>query len=425
MVRSRIAARWLVIAVVVAACGSAERPAATTVFSHPGPPTPPPEYGLTWAQVEDVERPGDAFATALPTAPTGPGTAGHPGHFPGQSVLADVAAVGDRLVAVGYTFVDGAWTADAWSSTDALHWSLAAIDRRPGSFAVSVAVAPSGAFVAVGRVGSAPAAWTSADGSAWMVADVRRLETGARAGEAERMTTVYPTPGGLLAGGSAGPELGDRRARLWRTTDGTSWDPVADDAAFEGGEIVALGMGAAPPGAGRFIALGRIGTGQRATSSVSWTSGDGATWTRSNDPQLAGGLVAAVVQGTLAGWLAVGSDSDEREAVAWTSIDGIAWTRAPREESRLHSGEKIRMTDVISTPAGFVGIGNFVGVQYGEGTSWVSEDGLTWRRAPAQASLGQGEPEAIVSWGDRLVMVGSRGAPDNYIPTAWVGPTAP
>ena len=114
-----------------------------------------------------------------------------------------------------------------------------------------------------------------------------------------------------------------------------------------------------------------------------------------------------------------------REAVAWSSADGVSWTRAPREESRLHEGEKIRMTDVIATAAGYVGIGNFVGVQYGEGTSWLSTDGLTWRKAPIQASLGQGEPGAVVAWRDGLVMVGSRGAPDNYIPTAWVSPTAP
>ncbi|HET7182572.1 MAG TPA: hypothetical protein VFI15_10105 [Candidatus Limnocylindrales bacterium] len=414
-----------VLALLAAGCDAIARPSGSTGPADSfgaGPPTPHPAFGLTWAQVEDVERPIDAFASAIPTAPSGPGTAGHPGHFPGQSILADVAVDGDRLVAVGYTFIAGAWTADAWTSTDSLHWALATVDTRPGSFAVGVATAPGGGFVAVGRVADAPAAWTSPDGRTWQPATVERLAAGARAGEPERMATLLATRSGFLAGGSAGPELGDRQARLWRSTDGTTWTAVSDRDGFAGGEVVAL---AEADGGSALIALGRLGTGQRATGSVAWTATGGDDWIRHDDPALAAGLVAAVAPAPGGGWLAVGSDGDEREALAWSSVDGASWTTAPREPSRLHSGEKIRMTDVIATDRGFVAIGNFVGVQYGDGTSWLSVDGTTWQAAPLQASLGQGEPEAIVAWQDRLVIVGSRGAPDNYIPTAWVGPTAP
>lgn len=421
-VRPLIPIALVLVALGVAGCGS-DRPSGSSAAAPsaiPGPPTPAPAFGLTWAQIEDVERPVDAFASEIPTAPTGPGTAGHPGHFPGQSILADVAARGDVLVAVGFTYVNGAWTADSWTSTDALHWSLAPVDTRPFSFATGVAVRPHGGFVAVGRTGSEPAAWTSPDGRVWNVADVQRFDSSSTR-LAERVVTVLATGEGLIAGGSVGPELGDRRARLWRSVDGSAWTPVADEGGFAGAEVVALGWA---PDRG-YVALGRLGTGQRATGSVAWTSVDGTTWVRSSDAALAGGLVAAIVPRPDGGWLAVGSDADEREAVAWTSDDGLAWTRAPREASRLHQDEKIRMTDVISTPIGYVGIGNFVGVQFGEGTSWLSTDGVTWRKAPIQASLGQGEPGAVVAWHDDLVMVGSRGAPDNYIPTAWVSPTSP
>jgi hypothetical protein len=426
VIRRRAALTVLgILALLAAGCDAIAQPSRSTGAagsSAAGPPTPQPAFGLTWAQVEDVERPTDAFASAIPTAPSGPGTAGHPGHFPGQSILADVAVDGDRLVAVGYTFIAGAWTADAWTSTDALHWALATVDSRPGSFAVAVATAPAGGFLAVGRVADAPAAWTSPDGRTWQSAIVDRLTTGARVGEPERIASVIATRSGFLAGGSAGPELGDRQARLWRSIDGLSWTPVADEDGFAGGEVIAL---AEMPGGSGLIALGRLGTGQRATGSVAWTAGGTDDWARHDDPALASGLVAAVVPAASGGWLAVGSDGDEREAVAWSSTDGRSWTAAPRETSRLHSGEKIRMTDVLAADGGYVGIGNFVGVQFGDGTSWRSIDGTTWQAAPLQASLGQGEPEAIVAWRDRLVMVGSRGAPDNYIPTAWVGPTAP
>jgi hypothetical protein len=384
-------------------------------------PTPAAAFGLTWGLVEEVALPEAAFAipTDLPTAPTGPGTAGHPGHFVGQSIVRDVVVSGDRLVAVGYTAVEGNWTADAWTSTTGTSWSLSTIDDRTGSFATSIADRSGVRVVAVGWSGSEAAAWTSSDGGTWARAGVHRLSSGFRVGEPERITTVIDTPAGLLAGGSAGPELGARQARFWRSADGTSWTPIADSASFEGAEVVAI-----TPVPSGYLALGRLGTGQRATGSIAWLSDDGETWRRVDDAALASGLVAAVAV-TEGGVLAVGSDLDEREAVAWTSVDGETWARAPQEASRLHSGEKVRMTDVLAAEAGYVGVGNFVGVQFGTGTSWLSADGLSWQQAPLQAALGQGEPEAVTTWGERLVMVGSRGAPDNYIPSVWISPNVP
>jgi hypothetical protein len=385
-----------------------------------------PAFGLTWAMAPDVERPRDAFAVPSnpPTGPAGPGTAGHPGHFPGQSIIEDVAVSGNRLVAVGYVGFEGAWHALAWTSEDGLTWTVRDLDERAGSFAVAITTGADGTFVAVGRVGRLAASWRSPDGVVWSRSVVGSLvEAGAtdRTPElAERMTAIATTLGGLLAGGSVGPELGERHARLWRSQDGATWTPVPDDpAAFDGAEVTTM---TARPGG--IVALGRLGTGQRSIGSVAWRSTDGATWARIDDPALAGGLVSAVVaSGT--GLLAVGSDGDEREAVAWSSTDGTTWSKAPSETSRLHSGEKIRMTDVVVTPSGYVGVGNYVGVQFGTGTTWLSGDGLAWTQAPDQPTFGQGEPEAVVAWGERLVIVGSRGAPDNYIPSVWISPGLP
>jgi len=83
------------------------------------------------------------------------------------------------------------------------------------------------------------------------------------------------------------------------------------------------------------------------------------------------------------------------------------------------------MTDVVATANGYVAVGNFVGFQYGTATSWLSADGLSWVQAPRQAALEGGEPEAVIAWLERLVTVGSRGAPDDYIPSAWISPNAP
>jgi hypothetical protein len=234
------------------------------------------------------------------------------------------------------------------------------------------------------------------------------------------MTVVIATPHGYLAGGSAGPELLERHARFWESPDGRSWTALPDDDGFDGAEVAAI----LRSGSRGFLALGRLGDGQRGTGTAVFRSSDGVAWRRIDDEALGSGLAVAVVA-TEDGYLAVGSDLDEREAVVWASEDGEAWGRAPEEPSRLHFGEKVRMTDVLVTGSGYVGIGNFVGVQYGTGTSWLTTTGYSWAQGPLQAALGQGEPEAMLAWGDRLVAVGSRGAPDNYIPSVWISPNVP
>ena len=378
-------------------------------------PATPPVAGLSWTKAVDVGRPEAAFAepSAEPTRPSGPGTAGHPGHFVGQAIVDDVAVDGGRLAAVGYVALRGIWTAIGWTSTDAEQWALTTIDTTPASLAVAIAAVPgSGGFVAGGRVERAPAIWTSADGSTWRRQVVPTMSNGT---EWERITTILPTNGGFIAGGSVGPELGDRRARFWSSGDGTSWEGIPDDPAFAGAEVadmIAVG--------GHVVAIGKLGTGQRWTGSIAWVSDDGRRWRRIDSPQLAGGIASALAPAPGGGVIAVGSDLDEREALVWRSIDGSTWQAAPRESSRLYNNEKIRMTDVTAVRGGLVAVGNYVGVQYGTASSWVSSDGLSWRRAADYPALGQGEMLAITRGGPGLVAVGSVGAPDNYIPTIWL-----
>ena len=307
----------------------------------------------------------------------------------------------------------------AWTSTDADHWSLVEIGRPDPdafAFAESVAEVPGGGVVAVGRSGPRPVAWTSADGAAWTEHDVATL---GGPDDAERMTTVAAGPDGFLAGGSVGPELFERHARLWRSDDGTTWAPVPDDP----GVRRRRGHGAHPgrrrlarPWPDRHGAaddrVGRVAfCGRRALDTI-------------DDPDLAKGWVRAVTRATDGSLVAVGSQANETGAYAWRSTDeGRTWSLAPEEPSRSYHG-KMRMTDVIPTAHGLLAVGNFVGVQFGDGASWLSGDAVHWDRSPLQPSMGQVEPSAVVRFGDRYVMVGTFGAPDNYIPRAWISPPA-
>jgi hypothetical protein len=401
----------IVLVAALAACGSTARSTSSPVASSPtAMPTVDPEAlepGLEWATAT-VERPDEAF-----TLPPQPSSYGHPLHYPGQAIMADVVGAKNGLVAVGYVGKPGTWTAIAWASTDGREWRAAQIDAADPSFARSVASNPAGEVVAVGWRDTSPAAWISQDGRTWTAAEVPRLGE-----DAERMITVTATDAGWIAGGSAGPELGARRARLWTSADGHAWQTVPNWPAFDDGEVVAIL--ALKRG---YLALGQLGTVQHPTGSVAWESDDGATWTRIDDSALATALVSAAAVNRDGYLVAVGTSLDAREAVVWLSADGgRSWERLPQEESRLFHGQKIRMTDVVETPGGWVAVGDESSLQRPSGKSWLSADGEVWTKAPLQASLEHSEVLGVAGLGDYLYAVGTFGAPDNFIPTAWLSP---
>jgi hypothetical protein len=161
------------------------------------------------------------------------GGLGHPGHFAGQGDPFDVAAIGDRLVAPGYTFPD--FHAVTWSSTDRQHWSLAELPPgRAGAFGLGIATERGGTSVIVGRIENDAAAWWSPDGVTWHPADggaafVEAPET--------RMTAVAATAHGFVAGGWTGITNRPGAARFWTSSDGQSWVRVTDSPAFADGRV--------------------------------------------------------------------------------------------------------------------------------------------------------------------------------------------
>lgn len=373
-------------------------------------PSGTPVLGMDWGRAASVERPANYQETVSPSY-----QGVHPIlRFAGQAMMTDVMGLPEGgFVATGYVPPD--WQPVSWTSADGATWSLHSMGTTEFTFPVALASGADGTVVAVGHSGGEPVAWTSVDGVAWQRQAIPVFGDG---GIAERVMTVAAGPQGYVAAGSVGPELLDRHARFWTSADGIEWQPVPDDpVAFANAEVRAVT--AFQDG---FVAVGVLGTMQDRTGAVAWTSPDGVTWTRADDPAFDGGIAIAVVAAPFGGLVAVGSDLDRREAVAWTSPDGRSWTRAPGEPSRQYPGGYVWMTDVVAIGDAVIGIGEHQGLQRGTATSWISSDGRTWERARTAPVQEQGEFYAITPGGPGAIVVGSYGAPDSYLPTVWVTP---
>jgi len=393
----------VVVAALVVTCGGrTARPS--------GSPAGPAVLGIDWGHATSVQRPVNFEATLNPSEKV-------PDHpilrIPGQAIMADVGTHPDgSLVAVGYVPPD--FTPASWTSPDGSAWSLHSIEPTPFTFAVAVSAGPGGSAVAVGRSLGLPVAWTSGDGATWE----RHVAPVLDRGTFERMTTIIATGDGYVAGGSAGPELLDRHARFWRSADGRTWESVPDDVAtFDDAEVRSIArLG------DELVAVGVVGSAQKATAAAAWVSPDEVHWTRIDDPSFAGAVVVSVIPAPFGGLVAVGSDVGRHEAIAWTSADGRHWTRAPRDSTRFHDHGFVWMTDVVAVGDVVIAIGDSQPLQRATATSWVSRDGLHWQQANDAPVQEQGEFYAITPGGPGAVVVGAFGGPDSYVPTVWLSP---
>ena len=115
--RRRAIAAIVALGSVVASCASptispnpqANEASPTTGVMQPPTPAGSPLLGLDWGRAASVARPDDAFAAPSPGASfafsLGGNRSGHPLHFPGQAMMADVAVLpSGGLASVGYVY---------------------------------------------------------------------------------------------------------------------------------------------------------------------------------------------------------------------------------------------------------------------------------------------------------------------------------
>jgi TIR domain len=168
---------------------------------------------------------------------------------PGNQVMNGVAAVGDRLVAVGWTAdAGGVWISDDGGSA----WRRIEIGSR--SLQLSAVSARGSRVVAVGKQNTDPTsavAWFSRDrGSTWERADIRNA-----AFRGQQMADALSVSSGWVAVGDDHP--GGRQkvaAAVWRSPNGETWTPVSSDTFVDEGELSMMGV--TEHGDGRLYVVG-------------------------------------------------------------------------------------------------------------------------------------------------------------------------
>src|SRR4029453_1924184 len=167
VVTTRAMVGLVALALLTAACGSTPASPSPSASSSGGAsalplpaPSRPPAAALDWGRGVDVARPDEAFAAPSPAASIafslGGNRSGHPLHFPGQAMMADLAVLPTGgPVAGGYVYPG--WHPTAWTSADVHSWTLQPIADTEFTFPVAMAGGRDGGTVAVGRSAAAPA----------------------------------------------------------------------------------------------------------------------------------------------------------------------------------------------------------------------------------------------------------------------------
>jgi hypothetical protein len=233
-----------------------------------------------------------------------------------------VAAGADRFVAIGPGVCLGAGSkqrtchGEAWTSVDGVSWAPvgpgsglelgAEQPSRPGL--IDVAFGPAG-FLAVGQVGQplSTAVWRSADGTAW-----EPLATSDPFPSTFRPSAVAGTADAYLLVGTT--RIGNSaRAAAWLSKDGVEWTPAPDDPAMDAGGLIGLGGGVR--GAGGMTAVTVGPTGYVATGGVCGPSSGAANG--ASDRLLASTAARLAEVGRTTGCT----------ATIWRSTTGLTWVR--------------------------------------------------------------------------------------------------
>ncbi len=191
---------------------------------------------------------------------------------------------------------------------------------------------------------------------------------------------------------AVGASATERRALTWTSPDGATWTRSPDLDLFVEAEL--LDVTAGGPGGPAFIGVG----GAPVIQGAIWTSDDGVTWEvtagAGEDPAFNNSSIQAVTVGGV-GYVAAGLTVEiaSFDAAFWTSTDGRTWIPAADPEG----ADEQPIEDLAASPDG-----GLVGVGFGllmRGSVWTSDDGTAWAEVAdtPEANLDAAEPRGVVA----------------------------
>jgi hypothetical protein len=236
--------------------------------------------------------------------------------------------------------------------------------------------------------------------------------------------TPFPDTGALLVAISAvdGRLIvtgnGDGRPAAWLSDDGgASWQPA--DVGLSGSDLTES-MGPLIEVDGRLISIGHRVTGENDADStqVTWASSDGGmSWTPARLLDVAG-VVSRITSGG-PGLVAVGTaDSDSGVpgvplGAVWMSPDGDTWTRAPADPT--FEGASLR--GVAENNGLLIAVGLVLGDRILPG-AWTSRDPLVWEPVSLPTEVGAAS-DVVADARGAFVAVGYETDGSTTRPMAW------
>jgi hypothetical protein len=283
--------------------------------------------------------------------------AGDPAGLGPVTSIIEIARFGHRYVLIGELPYrdEGSSEAAAWWSADGRSWELA--QEFPAGQRILALTAGGPGFVAAGFNKGGAAVWTSIDGRRWQPVSDPSLRHGV-------IGRLVATSSGLVG---FGWRSDSDASGLYTSPDGYEWLAATN----ESGLRVARGLHAVAAYDGRAVAFVSGGDGK---PDEIWETTGRAEWERTG--ALRDIAIIEKVAGGSRGWVALDGN------MAWTSSDGRSWSKGVR-------GPDVA-ADAVVDDSGFVAVG-WVGSLPGEtcgdqrpfaGHTWTSSDGRTWQRMP-------------------------------------------
>lgn len=238
---------------------------------------------------------------------------------------------------------------------------------------------------------------TSPDGRSWT--DGRLTGAAGR-----RILAFADTPLGLLALGSNTASEPPLARSIWRSTDGSSWEPFSMPAPD------AIVFSAAFVLNDRTVLIGSDSSYDFAVETEAWATADGRSWASGSTPMVA--KVAASPGIVALGTECVDLCPDDVPVMVFRSADGFAWTKGAADPS-LAGGEVY----ALGAWAGHAVAGGTVGAgALATAAVWFDEPG-GWRRTTLPDGGGYAV-QALIAAEGRLIAV-SRSDDDEHGRAGW------